>query len=97
MCRTPGFNTWQTGKWFACCGDAMTFIEPAGAADIKSKYLRVEGELMTHIVHDLGISGGAAVKALQSLRRDEGPTAYIFQCRKCQSQRAFMDGVYGIG
>ena len=46
---------------------------------------------MMYIVHELEISGGAATRFLQGLSRDNGPTAYIFACRHCEAQPAYID------
>ncbi len=89
--RTPGFNAWQEPKWLTCCGDAAAFVEPAGYPDIRARHQLLEGTLMTYIVHELGISGGAAVRFLHGLDRDQGPTAYVFACRHCDAQPAYID------
>lgn len=89
--RTPGFNAWQEPKWLACCGDAAAFLEPAGYAEICTRYPQISGVLMMHIVHDLGISGAAAASFLQALDRDHGPTAYVFACRHCDAKPAYID------
>lgn len=81
--RTPGFNDWQGVEWPACCDDLTAFVEPAGYAEIQEAYPRLEGQLVTHIVHEVGLSGGAAIQYLKSLDRDRGPTAYIFRCLHC--------------
>ncbi len=46
---------------------------------------------MMYIVHELVISGAAAVRLLQSLDRDHGPTAYVFSCRHCDNKPAYID------
>src|ERR1041384_6448752 len=46
LCRTPGYNAWQQQRWFACCGEAMTFVEPAGTPEVRARYPLVEGSLM---------------------------------------------------
>jgi uncharacterized protein len=90
--RTPGFATWQDGAaWPACCGDAMAFVEPVGTKDIKAKYLKVEGAAMMYIVHQLGISGGAATRLLNTLDRDKGPTGYVFRCLACEAMQLRID------
>jgi uncharacterized protein len=89
--RTPGFSAWQSEKWLACCGDAAAFLEPAGHPDIRARYPQLEGTLMMYIVHELGISGGAATRMLASLDRDRGPTAYVFACRHCDNKPAYVD------
>jgi uncharacterized protein CbrC (UPF0167 family) len=89
--RTPGFNAWQQERWLTCCGDAAAFREPAGCIEIRAHYPQLEGSLMMYIVHDLEISGGAASRFFQSLDRDRGPTAYVFACRHCDSNPAYID------
>ncbi|MCP3477328.1 CbrC family protein [Bradyrhizobium sp. CCGUVB1N3] len=89
--RTPGFSGWQQEQWMACCCDAAAFIEPAGHAEIRARHPQLEGTLMMHIVHDHGLSGGAATRFLTSLNRDRGPTAYVFCCRHCDSKLAYID------
>jgi uncharacterized protein len=89
--RTPSFNSWREGRWLTCCGDAATFLEPIGYAEIKARYPRIEGSLVTYIVQDLKISGSAAIRLLESLHRDSSPTAYVFQCRRCDAQPAYVD------
>jgi len=90
-CRTPGFATWQEGVWLTCCGDAASFLEPVGWPEIQARFPYAEATLMTYIVQELGISGSAATRTLHALNRDSGPTAYIFQCRHCDAQPAYLD------
>jgi len=89
--RTPGFSGWQQEKWLSCCGDAAAFLEPAGRTEIRANYPQLEGTLMMYIVHELEISGAAATRFLASLGRDQGPTAYVFACRHCDSKLAYID------
>jgi uncharacterized protein len=89
--RTPGFAAWQQEKWLACCGDAAAFLEPIGHTELRLRYPQLEGALMMYIVHELEISGAAAVRLLQSLDRDRGPTAYVFACRHCDNKPAYID------
>jgi uncharacterized protein CbrC (UPF0167 family) len=89
--RTPGFSSWQEPEWLTCCGDAAAFLEPAGYPEIRAHYPQLEGTLMTYIVHELEISGGAATRLLHGLNRDQGPTAYVFVCRHCDAQPAYID------
>lgn len=96
MFRTPGYSAWQTEQWFTCCAEPMAFLEPAGIKDIRARYYELEGSLMMYIVHEMGISGGAARQMLESLERDAGPTAYVFQCLKCGANRAYIDGIFEV-
>lgn len=89
--RTPGFASWQQGRWLSADGEPAAFIEPAGIEEIRQKYRRLEADLMPHIVHEHGISGGAAVRLLQSLHRDRGPTAYVFYAAKWEQYLAYID------
>jgi hypothetical protein len=89
--RTPGFCGWQQEKWLTCCSDAATFLEPAGRTEIRARYPQLEGTLMMYVVHELGISGGAAKRFLEALNRDQGPTAYVFACRHCDNKPAYVD------
>lgn len=91
--RTPGFNTWQTEKWPSCCGEPAAFVTPAGADDIRTRYPRLEGTLMMYIVHQMGISGGAATRTLASLKRDQSPTAFVFKCLHCDGMPAYVDSL----
>lgn len=89
--RTPGFNAWQPERWPSCCGEPAAFVTPAGIGDIRARYRRLEGALMTYIVHELSISGGAAGRLLESLTPDGSPTAYIFQCLHCDGMPVYVD------
>jgi uncharacterized protein len=95
--RTPGYNTWQTEQWFSCCNDAMTFLEPAGMAQIRERYPHLEFSVLSNVIYDLQISGGAAKRVLESLDRQSGPTAYVFQCSHCGAYRTFVDGIFDVG
>jgi len=89
--RTPGFASWQEGRWLTCCNDACMFVEPAGQAEIEARHPMAEGQLITYIVQELGISGGAAHQLYRALNRDRGPTAYFFKCRHCGNEPAYID------
>jgi len=91
--RTPGFSAWQQERWFTCCDDAMAFIEPFGAAELQGRHIRLQGDAMMLIVHELGISGGAATRYLNSLDRDKGPTGYLFACHHCDTKRMYIDSL----
>ncbi len=91
--RTPGFNAWQTERWLSYEGVPAEFVEPAGIAEIRGNYRRLESALMPHIVHDLGISGGAAIRLLESLRRDAEPTAFVFYDRHHDQHLGYIDSL----
>lgn len=89
--RTPGVAHWQSGRWPACCGDACAFLAPMGIAEARAHRRELEGELMGYIVHEMGISGGAASRLLQSLSRDHGPTLMLFRCLSCAREHPHLD------
>jgi uncharacterized protein CbrC (UPF0167 family) len=95
-CRTPAYSAWQSEQWFSCCRDAMAFLEPVGAAEIRERYPQIENDLLAYIVSELGLSRGDATMMLESLRRDAGPTAYVFQCLHCGAFKTFVDGIFDI-
>ena len=39
----------------------------------------------------IGVSGGAATRLLDSLRRDASPTAYLFRCLHCGEPQVHVD------
>lgn len=89
--RTPGYDSWQGEVWPACCGDACAFLGPAGIAEIRRDHRELEGTVMSHIVYDMGISGGAARRLLEALDRDAGPTAVLFRCLACGQVQIRID------
>lgn len=91
--RTPGYSTWQSERWPACCGGATSFVEPVGITEIRQRFPGLEMQALSSIIYDLHVSGGAAHCMLESLHRDIGPTAYVFRCRRCGSLQTFVDGI----
>jgi uncharacterized protein CbrC (UPF0167 family) len=89
--RTPGFAAWQAEEWPSCCGDAAAFVGPIGISEIRSKYRHLEAFVLRQIIYGLGISGGAATRMLESLRRDASPTAYLFECLHCEERLVHLD------
>jgi uncharacterized protein CbrC (UPF0167 family) len=91
--RTPGFATFNPLEWPVCCTLPMAYGEPTGIAEIRARYRTLEGQLMATIVHELGISGGAARTFLESLRREESPTVHVFHCLSCDTLQGQVDQV----
>jgi|SRR5690606_7321712 len=91
--RTPGFATFQPIDWPACCGVPMGYVEPCGIAEVRARHAQLEGELMATIVHDLGRSGAAARRMLESLRRDDAPCVHVFACAACGARRGQIDAL----
>ena len=93
MTRTPGFSTWTSERWPSCDGEPAAFVGPFGIEEIRGHYRDLEGTLMSYVVHDLGISGGAARRVLESLQRDGNPTAFVFCSLVSSSLLAYVDQV----
>jgi len=91
--RTPGYAAWQSEVWPVCCADATAFIGPTGITEIRSGNYELEGMLMGYVVHEMKISGGAAMRLIDSLNKDKGPTAYVFQCLHCGTYQFHIDYV----
>jgi uncharacterized protein CbrC (UPF0167 family) len=89
--RTPGFNAWQSERWPSCCDEPAAFVGPAGIAQVRQQFPRLEGALMSHIVYECGISGGAATRLLEQLDRDRSPTAFTFRCLHCEGMPVYVD------
>jgi uncharacterized protein len=91
--RTPGFNAWQSENWPSCCGEPAAFLTPAGSKEIREQFPRLEGDLMMFIVHQLGISGGAARQTFEALSKDQSPTAFVFKCLHCDGFPVYVDSL----
>ena len=89
--RTPGFAVFNPFEWPCCCGLPMAYVEPAGIAEIRARHYTLEGLLMGTIVHDFGISGGAARTFMEYLRRDESPCVQVFHCLTCDTVHGHID------
>ena len=89
--RTPGYAAWQAEEWPSCCSDACAFVGPLGIAEIRAKHRELEGFVLSQIIYGLSISGGAATRMLESLRRDASPTAYLFRCLHCGQPQVHVD------
>lgn len=89
--RTPGYCAWQSEVWPDCCGDATAFLAPVGMTELQGAFRGFSGSVLNHIICDLGISGGAATRLLESLQRETGPTAYLFQCLHCDGHHVHVD------
>jgi len=82
--RTPGYNTWQQEEWQTCCGDAAAFLMPAGDKELRLReFPHVRSGLLKHLTIEEGMGGDEIQDLMDSLNRDEGPTAYVFKCLHC--------------
>jgi uncharacterized protein CbrC (UPF0167 family) len=89
--RTPGYSAWQSEYWPVCCNDGTAFLGPLGIDELRAKFRDQEGALLSHIIYERKISGGAATRLLASLRRDASPTAYFFRCLHCERTHFHID------
>lgn len=91
--RTPGFASWGSDQWPACCNDAAAFIQSAGIKEIRAIDPTLESAALDHIVRQMGVSGTAATRLLNALDRERGPTAHVFRCLRCRAYRFEIDAV----
>lgn len=89
--RTPGYNSWQNEQWPVCCEDATAFLGAVGIAELRRDFREWEGAMLNHILYEMKISGRAALNMLESLHKDKGPTAYLFECLHCRRQHFHVD------
>ena len=89
--RTPGYSAWQSERWPVCCRDATAFVAPLGIDELRASHRELEGAVMSYIVYQLGISGGAATRMLESLTTDGSPTVYLFRCLACEQYHVHVD------
>jgi len=87
--RTPGYASWQTEEWRACCDDAAAYLGPFGYMEIMRQDLL--GELMAYIMDEMQYQGRRASLLAESLHRDHGPTAYVFRCLHCEAHLFHID------
>jgi len=86
--RTPGFSGWQQERWWTHCGDAAEFLGQAGAREV----IDAGPALIKRLREDLGWPRGGAFDAyIGSLRKEDGPTAYLFRCRHCGQFGGYSD------
>lgn len=87
--RTPGYAAWQTEEWRACCKDAAAFLGPFGYTEIVREKLLVP--LIEYITDEMEYDAVRASRLAESLHRDNGPTAYVFECLHCRRHLFHVD------
>lgn len=86
-CRTPGFSAWQQERWLGCCEDAAAFLGPKGRPELEAM-----GEAAIEAVRqECTLEGPEWTRYFHALNREEGPTAYLFQCLHCKKLLAYSD------
>jgi len=85
--RTPGFNSWQSERWFTHCDDAAAFIAIAGHDELAA----LGPGAVAAIREDCGYGGDEWDNYYATLDRDGGPTAYIFRCLHCGQLGGYSD------
>lgn len=85
--RTPGFTGWQQERWWTHCGDAAIFLGRAGKDEIEN----YGQELIEELRKDVKMTRKQWEYYFEHLNKDDSPTAYIFQCRKCGNLGGYSD------
>jgi uncharacterized protein len=85
--RTPGFNGWQSERWFTHCGDAAALLAIVGRKELDT----FGPEAVEAIRIESGYTGAGWEAYYAALDRDHGPTAYIFRCRHCGLLGGYSD------
>jgi uncharacterized protein len=87
--NTPGYFTWQEPKWLFHCGDGAAFLGPMGYEEVR-EYTGAIESLKDECVA-FGWKLDEVHDYIQSLSRDAGPTAYVFECLECGRHLAYSD------
>jgi len=87
--RTPGFTARQQERWLSCCNDAAAFLGPMGYEELK----KLGPEVAAAVKEYTRLEDGEWVGYFRLLKRDEAPTAFIFQCLHCSAIKAYTDRV----
>src|SRR5688500_7767429 len=85
--RTPGFAGWQQERWLSCCNDAAAFLGAMGREELRG----LGAEAVEAVRNELELEGAEWRKFFNSLHKENGPTAYVFQCLHCSAIKAYAD------
>ena len=66
-------------------------VRSSGAVELRKYDYTLEGQLMSHIVQEMKISGSAATRLLDGLNKDTGPTVFLFRCPRCETHHFHID------
>jgi uncharacterized protein CbrC (UPF0167 family) len=89
--RTPGFISWQESQWLTCCDDAAAFLGLAGAKELRRDFPKALPAVKEYLREEFDLSGEELKEFLESLDKDDQPTAYVFQCLHCHNFLAYVD------
>lgn len=89
--RTPGFTAWQQDHWLTCCGDAAAYLGRAGVEEMKGPFAKALPALKKHLKDDYDLTGADRDEFIDSLKKDNEPTAYVFRCLHCAKYLAYAD------
>jgi uncharacterized protein CbrC (UPF0167 family) len=89
--RTPGFIAWQQEQWLACCGDGAAFLGSAGFAELNGRFRDAMPAVRAFVAEQYGSDGDDLEEAVESLSKEDMPTAYIFRCLHCHRYLASVD------
>ena len=86
--RTPGFTSWQEGRWWTHCGDGAEFLGFAG----KEESISLGSEFLQALRSDIDMKEDKEWQDyLNTLNKDKGPTAYIFRYKQCGKYGGYSD------
>jgi len=88
VCRTPGFAGWQQEKWWTHCHDAAKFLGRVGKDELER--LGPEAAEAIRVCSDIP-DVDQWLHILGQLRKEEPPSAYLFQCTKCGKLGGYWD------
>ncbi|MGP3976246.1 CbrC family protein [Streptomyces sp. 8N114] len=87
--RTPGFSAWQEPQWFFHCGDGTAFLGRVGAAELADHPEALEA--LRQEASGWGRPSDQVQHYVDSLDKENPPTAYLFRCRHCATRLAYSD------
>ena len=85
--RTPGFEGWQTERWWTHCRDAGEFLGRAGRDDLVGRWAGALEEIRA----DTEVGDDDWEMIFESLEVDGDATAYVFRCRHCGKLGGYAD------
>jgi uncharacterized protein len=85
--RTPGFNAWQSERWFAHCEDGAAFLGAMGCAELNA----AGPAALEAIRASTGLEGEDWDAFLGALDRADSPCAYLFRCLHCGQFGGYTD------
>lgn len=89
--QTPGFDAWQQEQWLACCSDGASFLGVVGAAELKREFPTAIPVVSKYLRSEFDVSKEEAEEMLDTLSKDDQPSAYLFRCLHCHKFLVYAD------